>query len=339
MQKEDIHSYAKLFIEIAASFSAVVYLTGFLCTNSHLLKFGFAEINFLSPQYFLTGLLVLLCLLNLYFFGGRQLVSIEDDNNKEIQFFRERGYKWLPILSLLIIIESWINIPFITLVGVSTAIRFIFVDNTLLEFIIILAAGFLILYPFERFFDLDIKAPVLYRIVFLIFKGVSTYVFFKFVQFDTSIFLLTLGYFSLLFVMNFLIDEFKRRKIGVGSINFLIFAVVLQATVFAIYFGQTLLPYVKPSLGGAAPLKVEIRVADDIGKMFKSESGDFVPVEIIARGEKFVTFKKGGGLDDEGYYQIPIEKLVVIKSNSDEFSKRDSNKTEQALRNLLSLWN
>ncbi len=134
---------------------------------------------------------------------------------------------------------------------------FAFSDSSVLEFWLIGAVAFLIVYPLD-FMNLDVRFPFLVIPIERLLECYAVYIFFRFAEKPSPVWTLFWFFVGLAWAGNMLLDMRERyQRTNESRLNELVIILFICFGTYVAY-GGTLIPHIKGWLGGGEPIRARI---------------------------------------------------------------------------------
>lgn len=293
-----------------AFFVGLIYVCGFLALNAHFYQYGVVDIGLANPDYLVVGSLFILYLATYSVFGGRSIVLVKSWLQQQIDLLNDT--KPRSINSFVAFIHSLLDVTFLHCLSAAFFSIFAFGQYESFMFYFVLSIAFLIKYPLEAFWNVDLKYPFFFLMMDIAIKAIAIWAFFYFST-STELIQVFIAFAGFSVYINFVLDGFERYKINRDRI---LFSIIYSAIFFlgaAVHFGAVAYGDISKKIGGGQSIPVEISAPDHIIKSLGIEQNETL------HGDSIYISKENIYLQFEsGTYVLPRESLYWLKFKEQE---------------------
>ncbi len=250
----------KLGPSFYAAAVGALYVCGFIVLNSHLVRFGVADVEFVDARYFLAGASFLFFLVCFYIFGGRAVLFTPKWLAEDLKQTNKAGPK--PFWSFVVFLDSMVTGTFFCCLSAAlfTSLSISISESAI--FYATIAGAFFLLYTVD-ITNFDLKFPRVAKTITIFTKVISIIAFFSGAASDGPMLTVFLIYIAFFFFINLVLDTLTRYRITVDRVSVTAINVMVFILSGSIAFGALLYGQVSSKLGGALPASVSVGLTDD----------------------------------------------------------------------------
>ncbi len=310
---------ANIFAKAVPIFIGIVYLLGFLVTNSYLSLYGIQKYDLLRSRYMFSGSVITIVLFIFYWMVASRVFNYSDKINMVSHIGEGKRYYFLWIL--LTSVYTAFDLIFGILLSVSLiGITLLNIQLTPTVYLIITA------YFTCSVFSIKHKDKTIFNVIMnLLFQMLTTYFLTQLFINPKNIVLLFLSCFAALFAFFIFIVSIKyprKRNFHDWELPDFIWMFVITTT-FSVFFGMFILGKADTKYGGntivRAQLILDDNISEKISRWIATENDITQEIEIVLDDNDYIyVLNKGSERNQTAVIRIKKDNILGIKNVIDE---------------------